>query len=64
MLSHSSLFSRVDNVMGLDLVRNLVMDYVGMNNWEIEHSFLVCANCGGCHVCKHGHQENGWWRKP
>jgi hypothetical protein len=35
--------SLVDDVMGIDLVRNLVMDYVGMNNWENLHSFSgVC----------------------
>jgi len=29
--------------MGIDLVRHLVMDYVGMNNWEHVHSFSsVC----------------------
>jgi hypothetical protein len=29
--------------MGIDLVRRLVMDYVGMNNWEHVHSFSgVC----------------------
>ena len=50
MLNHSSLL-RVNDVMGIDLVRHLVMDYVGMNNWENVHSFLVCAKCGGFHVC-------------
>ena len=30
-------------MMGIDLVRLLVMDYVGMNNWEHVHSFSsVC----------------------
>ena len=37
--------SLVGDVMGIDLVRNLVMDYVGMNNWENVHSFS--------RVCKH-----------
>ena len=42
VLSHSSLL-RVNDVMEIDLVRHLVMDYVGMNNWEHVHSYSgVC----------------------
>ena len=42
VLSNSSLL-RVNDVMGIDLVMHLVMDYVGMNNWEHVHSFSgVC----------------------
>ena len=34
---------RVNDVMGIGLVMHLVMDYVGMNNWEHVHSFSgVC----------------------
>jgi hypothetical protein len=42
VLSKSSSL-RVTDVMGIDLVRHHVMDYVGMNNWEHVHSFSgVC----------------------
>ena len=50
VMNHSSLL-RVNNVMGIYLVRHLVMDYVGMNNWNMCIAFLVCANSGGFHVC-------------
>ena len=40
VLSHSSLL-RIDDVMGIDLVRHLVMDYVGMINWEHVHSARI-----------------------
>ena len=46
--SHQSLVqthqSLVCVVMGIDLVRHLVMDYVGMNNWEHVHSFSGVCN--------------------
>jgi hypothetical protein len=32
-------------ILDIDLVRNLVMDYVGMNNWEHVHRFsAVCKS--------------------
>jgi hypothetical protein len=43
VLNQSSTLLRLNDVMGIDLVRRLVMDYVGMNNWEHVHSFSsVC----------------------
>ncbi len=43
MLCHTPTKLRGDDAMAIDLVRNLVMGYVGMNNWENVHSFLgVC----------------------
>ena len=49
-LNHSSLL-RVNNVLGIDLVRHLVIDYVGMNNWEHVHSFSgVCKPVSYTHL--------------
>ena len=67
VLSNSSLL-RVNDVMGIDLVRHHVMDYVGMNNWEHVHSFSgVCKQWRvSClpHLSNIGITKNGRWRKP